>query len=96
MADSGTTVTINGRDFDVLELTLDEQEEIEEALGKPWDEINWSSAKFMKQFAFTLLRRDDPALTLADIGKLTMRQFAGENVSNGNGATEADGDRPPA
>jgi hypothetical protein len=71
------TFTINGSDYDLDDLTLDEMEEIEEnAGGIPYSELNFGSAKTMKAIAFTLMRRKDSTLEMEQIGKIKLLDFA--------------------
>ncbi len=68
---------INGVEYDLDDLTLDEVELIEEmAGGVPFSEVNYGSAKGMKAFAFALMRRNDPDITLDDVGKVKIVGFA--------------------
>ena len=78
---AANVVTVNGKTFDVESLTLDEVEAIEEALDTTLDEADWRRARVMKHILFTFLRRDDPDLELADVGKLTYLDLS----QNGNG-----------
>lgn len=65
------TITINGRQYDLDDMTLDEMAAVEERCGDvAFSEINFGSTKAMKAIAFEFLRRDDPALTFADVGKV--------------------------
>ena len=67
---------INGVSYDLDDLTLDEVELIEEtAGGVPFSEVNYGSAKGMKAFAFALMRRNDPNVTLEDVGKVKIVGF---------------------
>lgn len=68
--------TINGIDYDMDDLTLDEVEEIEtNAGGAAFTEMNFGAAKTMKAIAFTLMKRRDPGLEMADVGKVKMIDF---------------------
>jgi hypothetical protein len=69
---------INGVAYDMDELTLDEVEEIETNAGGEdvgFGGLNFGSAKTMKAIAFTLMKRTDPALEMAAVGKVRMLDF---------------------
>jgi len=98
---------INGVEFDLDDLDLDEVEAIEELSGGvPFSEMNFGSSKTMKAIAFTLLRRNDPALELSAVGKVKLIDFAppdeempetgppAEGVPNPNGSEHADSGAP--
>ena len=64
---------INGTKYDLDDLDLDEMEEIEtNSGGTAFAELNFGSSKVMKSIAFTLMRRDHPAITLGEVGKVKM------------------------
>jgi hypothetical protein len=68
--------TINGTDYDLDDLDLDEIEEIEERSGSSaFSEMNFGSSKTMKALAFVLMRRSDPAVTWEQIGKVKLLTF---------------------
>lgn len=68
--------TINGTQYDMDDLTLDEVEEIEErAGGEAFSELNFGSARVMKSVAFTLMKRSNPDLDFAEVGKVKMLDF---------------------
>ena len=67
---------INGVSNDLDDLTLDEVELIEDtAGGVPFSEVNYGSAKGMKAFAYALMRRDNPEVTLEEVGKVKIVGF---------------------
>jgi len=67
---------INGVSYDLDDLTLDEVELIEDtAGGVPFSEVNYGSAKGMKAFAYALMRRDNPEVTLEEVGKVKIVGF---------------------
>ena len=67
---------INGVSYDLDDLTLDEVELIEDtAGGVPFSEVNYGSAKGMKAFAYALMRRDNPDVTLEEVGKVKIVGF---------------------
>lgn len=86
--DAAATMRINGVDYDIEDLTLDEVEYVEDTCGAPLDELNFTSAKVLKAFAFVFMRRDEPDLTPEDIGKLKyvplMRGLGNEGEANGD------------
>ena len=71
---------INGTEYDLDDLTLDEMEELEElAGGQPFSELNFGSAKTMKAVAFVLIKRTQPDLDFVDVGKVKVIDFAPAN-----------------
>lgn len=66
---------INGTDYDMDDLTLDEVEQIEELSGRSLSEMDFGSAKAMKAIAYTLIRRTDPTVEMADVGKVKLIDF---------------------
>ena len=78
---------IDGKDYDLEELTLDEVEQIEEALDAGIADLDLRRAKVIKQIVFTLMRRDNPDLTLADVGAIKMTSLVEEPSANGAAAT---------
>jgi len=68
---------INGVEYDLDDLTLDEVEQIEEHAGAgAFTEMNFGAAKTMKAVAFTLMRRSEPTLQMSDVGKVKLIDFA--------------------
>ena len=61
---------IEGREYSVDDLTLDELEQLEEAIGVPFDQMEFGSAKVLKHFAHLLISKTNPDFTLEDAGKL--------------------------
>src|SRR5512142_1656886 len=61
---------IEGREYSVDDLTLDELEQLEEAIGTPFDQMEFGSAKTLKHFAHLLISKTNPDFTLEDAGKL--------------------------
>ena len=78
-------VRINGKQFDPEDLTLDEVAELEEALDAALEDVDFRRAKNIKQFVFVVMRRDDPSLTLADIGRVRIVDLLGNRNGNGDG-----------
>jgi len=67
---------INEVEYDLDDLTLDEIEEIEnQAGGVPFSEVNYGAAKGMKAFAYVLMRRSDPDITMEEVGKVKIVAF---------------------
>ena len=67
---------INGVDYDLDDLDLDEVEEIEENAGAgSFTEMNFGAAKTMKAIAFTLMKRTDPAFEKSQVGKVKLLDF---------------------
>ena len=67
---------INGVAYDLDDLTLDEVELIEDTAGGiPFSEVNYGSARGMKAFAYALMKRNDPDITLEDVGKVKIVGF---------------------
>jgi len=67
---------IEGIEYDLDDLTLDEIETIEDtAGGVPFSEVNYGSAKGMKAFAFVLMRRGNPEITMEEVGKTKIVAF---------------------
>lgn len=65
--------TINGSNYDLDDLTLDEVEKIEElAGGAAFSDLNFGSARVMKAISYTLMSRDHPNLTMEEIGSVKM------------------------
>lgn len=73
---SDSTIMINGKPYSVDDLTLDEVDRIEETCGGPLEELDLRRAKVLKTVVFTLMRRDNPDLTLDDVGKITVASLA--------------------
>jgi hypothetical protein len=69
------TITINQVVYDLDDLDLDEMEAIEELGGGEFTELNFGSAKVMKAIAFTLMKRTNPALEMAEVGKIKLISF---------------------
>jgi hypothetical protein len=69
------TFRIQGIDYDMDDLTLDEVEEIEERGGTTFSELQFGSAKVMKAVAFVLMRRTNPDIDYLDVGKVKVIDF---------------------
>lgn len=68
--------TINEVTYDLDDLTLDEVENVEDLCGGlPFSELNFGSAKVMKAIAFTLMRRSNSELEMAEVGKVRVIDF---------------------
>jgi hypothetical protein len=70
------TFTINGTEYDLDDLTLDEIEEVENLADGVFSELNYGSAKVMKAMAFILLKRTTPDIQFEDVGKVKLIDFA--------------------
>jgi len=70
------TFNIDGVKYDLDDLTLDEMEEVENLVdGTPFSEINYGSTKGMKAFSFVLMKRNNPELTMEEVGQLKVGGF---------------------
>lgn len=69
------TFNIEGVEYDLDDLTLDEMEEVETIAGAVFGEINYASTKGLKAFCFVLMKRGNPELTMADVGKVKVASF---------------------
>lgn len=97
---------IEGVAYDLDDMTLDEMEQIEDTCGGvPFGELSFGSAKTMKAIAWTLLRRNDPAVTLESIGGIKMIDMLpadekepplppGDGEAGQNGSGHADSGAP--
>ena len=81
---------IDGKEYSVDDLTLDELEQLEEAIGVPFDQMEFGSAKVLKHFAHLLISKSDPTYTLEDAGKLPISALMEEEEE------EEDDAGPPA
>lgn len=84
MADG--TLRINGKTYDLEELTLDEVEQIEDACGNALAELDLRRAKVIKQIVYVLMRRDEPELNIAEVGALQIASLIEEPSTNGAAA----------
>jgi hypothetical protein len=75
---------IDGREYPLDDLTLDDLEELEEQMGVPMDQINWNSAKAMKHAAALIIRRSGREFTLEDAGRITIGSLLPDD-GNGDG-----------
>ena len=80
-------IKINGKSYSLDDLTLDEAEQLEDAFDASLEEIDFRRTKVIKQVVFLLLRRDNPELTLAEVGQIKVAALA--PTPNGNGRTRA-------
>ena len=70
------TLKIEGKEYEVDDLTLDEMAQVEElAGGVPFSDLNFGAAQTMKALAYTLRRRDQPDVTMEQIGQLKMLEL---------------------
>ena len=87
---------INGSQYDLDDLTLNEVEAIEDLCGgTPFSELNFGSAKAMKAISFTLMKRDHPDITYADVGSVKMIDMMPPDEETPK-LPPADGDLPAA
>lgn len=76
--DGRFVLRINGREYDALDLTLNEVEEVEDLNGgAALLELDITRPKVLKAFVYVLLKRDDPTVTLAQAGEMKMRAVLG-------------------
>lgn len=67
---------IQGVDYDLDDLTLDEMSEIEELCdGTAYSELNFGSAKQLRALVFVLMKRAQPDIRLEDVGQVRMVDF---------------------
>jgi hypothetical protein len=86
---------INGKPYDLDDLTLDEVEAIEDRCGgAAFSNLNFGSAKTMKAIAFTLLSRDDPNLAYEDVGKVRVIDLAGADEEMPDLPPDSEGKSP--
>lgn len=98
---------IQGVDYDLDDLTLDEMSEIEELCdGTPYSDLNFGSAKQLRALVFVLMKRSEPDIRIEDVGRVRMVDFVqadeempplppGEADSPSNGSVRDDsGVRP--
>lgn len=79
---------IEGQPYDIADLTLDEADEIEEMCGGvPLEELRFGRSKVLKAFAYILRKRDDPNVTLEQIGAIKR-----QSLFEQNGTSPADTD----
>lgn len=69
-------LVINGERYDLDELTLGEAEEIEElAGGIPFAELSFGSAKVLRAYAYVLMRRRHPEISLEEVGRVRLLEL---------------------
>lgn len=79
---AANTLRINGKDYRIDDLTLDEAELLEDTFDCSLDQIDFKRAKVLKQVVFLLLRRDNPKLTIDEVGAIKVVSL----TANGNGS----------
>ena len=74
------TLKIEGKEYDADDLTLDEMSEVEQLAGDvAFSDLNFGYSKVLKALAYVMRRRDQPDVTMEEIGKLKMLELlAGE------------------
>jgi hypothetical protein len=93
MPNTESTIRINGKDYNAEDLTLAEVEELEEACGGPLEDLDFRRAKVIKQVVYTLLKRDNPEVTLEEVGAIQIVSLTPESAKTrrgGNGASAKD------
>lgn len=63
-------ITIDGKTYPLDELDFDDIEYLEEYTGQPFSTINWASGKTLKAAVYIFLRRDNPEITIEQVGKM--------------------------
>ncbi|MCZ7536289.1 MAG: hypothetical protein M5T61_10415 [Acidimicrobiia bacterium] len=63
-------ITIDGKTYPLEDLDFDDIEYLEEYTGQPFSTINWAAGKTLKAAVFVFLRRDNPEITLEQVGKM--------------------------
>jgi hypothetical protein len=86
---------ISGTQYDLDDLDLDEMEAIEELAGGVFNELNFGSSKVMKAIAYTLMRRTQPDLAYADVGKVKVIDFMAPDEEMPDLPPAEDGDSNP-
>lgn len=98
MSDDGAmTLHIKGREytFSSDDITLGEAEWLEDEMGVPLADIDFTRPKPMARLALMLLRRENPQATLEDARGLRFVDFD-EPEGNGQDPTRAASEEPPA
>ena len=65
-------------DFNPDDLTLDELEEVEDLIGMSIDtafNVGQPKGRTLKVFAFIVLRRDNPDITMEDVGAMKVAEL---------------------
>ena len=80
------TISIDGSDYDLDQLTLGEMEEVENMCPRkrplpdgqiieeatPFSELNYGSARVLKALTFVIMRHENADLTLEDVANITV------------------------
>jgi len=87
MADeTGLLLYVDGRPYNANDLTLNEVEEIEDACGGvALEQLDFARAKVLKAIVYTLLKRDDPEVTMDRVGAIKLRALLRGPETNGDG-----------
>lgn len=64
------SLRIDGKDYDLDELTLGELEGLEDHMGLPLSQIDVNSARAMRYIVYTVKVRDEPGYTLDLAGQV--------------------------
>ena len=81
-------ITINGKDYDLDDLDMDDVETVEDLCTRktkrddewieeatPFGELNFGRGRVQRALAWVILRREDTALTFEDMGKVKLVSF---------------------
>lgn len=76
--DGAFVLRINGREYEAVDLTLDEVEEVEDLCGGvSLETVDLGRAKTLKAFVWVILKREDPTVTMEDVGNLKFKGLVG-------------------
>lgn len=76
--DIGLVLSINGKEYDATDLTLNEVEAVEDLCGGvSLEQLDLGRAKVLKAIVFVLLKRDDPEITLDQAGDIRLKGLIG-------------------
>lgn len=82
--ETGLLLYVDGRPYDATDLTLNEVEEIEESCGGvALEHLDLGRARVLKAIVYTLLKRDEPDVTMERVGALKLRALLREPETNG-------------
>lgn len=78
---SANGLRIKGRDYSIDDLTLEEVDEIEELCDAALEDLDLRRAKTIRAVVYVLLKRDEPELTLEEVGKVKVAELMGDGTS---------------
>ena len=84
--DESMEITIDGKTYEVGDLTLGEIEQLEEAFDLPIAEIDLSRAKAVRYLVYFAKHRENPKFTFEDAGNIALTSLmppAEEPAQNG-------------